>query len=281
MYFLVCVYFRHHRVSSQELLTDQYQRLDSFSWEVPSEHCAAGLCYTSGTTSKPKGVLYSHRSNYLHGLVGLQRDMVGLCSASSVLVVVPLFHANSWALVFQGPMVGARLVFPGPELDGPNIFRLMQEQHVTITAAVPTVLLGLLEHMQRHGVRPSTLQTVVVGGAACPPSMMAAYEDDFGIEVLHMWGMTELSPIGTAGGLKGTLPDMTAGQRRAVKLKQGRPHLFTDMRIADDHGRAMPHDGKAIGNIQVRGPCVLRRYFKADKDAVDAEGWFDTGDVVR
>ncbi|GFR40470.1 hypothetical protein Agub_g1033 [Astrephomene gubernaculifera] len=280
--------------------------LAGFRWAVVDENAACGMCYTSGTTGNPKGVLYSHRSNYLHALLLLQSDSLPLSSSSCCLAVVPMFHANSWGLVFAAPMVGARLVLPGPHLDGPSIYSLMEAHRVTVSAGVPTVWLALLAHCEAAGLRFSSLRMAVIGGAAAPLAMVEAFELKHGVEVRHLWGMTELSPLGTLGdpkaaslggrtrpreGLSAAAAAATppaaataaASYRTAylaTKLKQGRPHVLCDMRIVDDAGRELPHDGQAVGHLQVRGPAVVSRYFKAPQPAVDSEGWFATGDVA-
>ncbi|EFN53923.1 hypothetical protein CHLNCDRAFT_48981 [Chlorella variabilis] len=262
----------------------------TFRWEVRDEFQACGLCYTSGTTGVPKGVLYSHRSNYLHAMIIAMPDTLDLRAGSSVLMVVPMFHANSWGLVFAAPMVGASLVLPGPFLDGASTYKLMEQQRVTHTAGVPTVWLGLQEHMERQQLRLSSLKMLAVGGAACPRRIIEFFEGQ-GVEVRQLWGMTELSPAGTA-----SLTGLDGEGLVQLKLKQGRPHVFLDMRIVDDQGQELPWDGKAFGNLQasraaaqrhacplclhVRGPTTLSRYYNSDAAAADEEGWFDTGDVA-
>ncbi|GLI60112.1 hypothetical protein VaNZ11_002160 [Volvox africanus] len=285
--------------------------LSAFRWAQVDEYDACGMCYTSGTTGNPKGVMYSHRANYLHAMLLLQADSLPLSAASCCLAVVPMFHANSWGLVFAAPMVGARLVLPGPHLDGASIYNLMETYGVTMSAGVPTVWLALLSYCEEHGLTFSTLRIACIGGAAAPMSMLEAFEVKHGVEVRHLWGMTELTPLGTVGNPK---PASIGGRTRpaaglgassgdaassasassasasasssfrsaylGAKLKQGRPHVLCDMRIVDDTGRELPHDGKTVGHLQVRGPAVVARYFKAEKSAVDAENWFPTGDVA-
>ncbi|KAK9830071.1 hypothetical protein WJX72_009587 [[Myrmecia] bisecta] len=252
-----------------------------FHWRPRDENAACGLCYTSGTTGLPKGVMYSHRANYLHAMMCLMPDALCVSSGSTVLPIVPLFHANSWGLVFAAPLVGAKIVFPGPHLDGASLHRLLEEHQVTTTAAVPTVWLGLLQYMEAHNLRLTSLKLTCIGGAACPPSMITAFERKHKVEVRHMWGMTETCPLGSMGGLKGTLGKLGPEETLAIKSKQGRPHPFVDMRIVDDADREQPRDGKAYGNLQVRGGIVVQRYFRHDGDHnVDPDGWFTTGDVA-
>jgi len=250
-------------------------------WSDVHEDAACGLCYTSGTTGNPKGVLYSHRAQFLHALLLVQPDSVPLSSSSTCLAIVPMFHANVWGLVFAAPMVGARLVMPGPWLDGESIYNLCQQFRVTVSAGVPTVWLALLTYMEAHGLKGfDTFRMAVIGGAAAPRSMIDAFERTHGVEVRHLWGMTELTPLGTLGGTKAPLLARPEGERTAAKLKQGRPHVLCEMRIVDDEGRVLPHDGKAVGHLHVRGPAVVAQYLNTDKRAVDGEGWFATGDVA-
>ncbi|WIA13606.1 hypothetical protein OEZ85_007172 [Tetradesmus obliquus] len=255
--------------------------LGSFTWPRLHEDSPAGLCYTSGTTGNPKGVRYTHRSNFLHALITTAPDALALSASSTILMVVPMFHANSWGLNFSGPMVGARLVLPGPYLDGENIYQLMHTFKVTVTAGVPTVWLNLLQHMDKHKLALRHLQRVCIAGSAPPRSMIQALEKH-GVDVRHLWGMTELSPLGSLGTLtSGQIGDgLTHDDVISLKEGQGRPHLFCDMRLVDDEGKQLPNDGKAVGHLQVRGPIVVERYHKAAAPAVDDQGWFMTGDVA-
>ncbi len=255
-------------------------------WGGFDENTACGLCYTSGTTGDPKGVLYSHRSNVIHAMAANQTDVFGCGASDVVLPVVPMFHANAWAVAFVAPMCGAKLVMPGAKLDGASIYELLESEKVTFSAAVPTVWQMLLGHMREHKLRLSTLKRVAIGGSAIPESVLRAFEEDYGVEVIHAWGMTEMSPIGTLGKL---LPDHYAMDRESqikAKLKQGRALFTVDMKIVDDAGAEKPHDGKTFGRLLVRGPGVSRAYFKnagarnAKGECLEPCGYFDTGDVA-
>ncbi|MGK7864600.1 long-chain-fatty-acid--CoA ligase [Falsiroseomonas sp. E2-1-a4] len=249
-----------------------------FAWLPGEENAAAGLCYTSGTTGEPKGVLYSHRSNLLHALAVAAPDMMGLSAMDRVMPVVPMFHANGWCLPFVAPLTGAGLVLPGPKLDGASLHGLMQEEGVTFTAAVPTVWLGLLQHMEATGGELSTLKRVVIGGSACPRALTAAFEQR-GIHVVHAWGMTETSPIGTICGVKPEVAGRDAEGVLDLQETQGFPPFTVDMRIVGDDGVEKPWDGVTFGNLQVRGPTVTRGYFRTG-NALTEDGWFETGDVA-
>ncbi|MDE3116341.1 MAG: AMP-binding protein, partial [Pseudomonadota bacterium] len=254
---------------------------DGFAWRAFDENTACGLCYTSGTTGNPKGVLYSHRSNVLHGFIAGQADAIGVRGADAILPVVPMFHANAWALAFLAPMIGAKLVMPGPKLDGPSIYELLETEQVTMTAAVPTVWLALLQYLETTGKTLSHLKRVVIGGSAAPRAMIEAFETKYGVEVAHAWGMTEMSPIGTVGSLKAGMEKLPYQQQLDYKVKQGRPPFGVEMKIVDDVDRELPRDGQAFGRLKVRGPSIAKGYFRGEgADAFDADGWFDTGDVA-
>ena len=251
------------------------------SWVKLDENDACGICYTSGTTGNPKGVIYSHRSNVLHSLVAVSQDVMGLSSKSVVMPVVPMFHANAWGLVFTCPMVGAAMVNPGPQMDGASIFELLDAEQVSFTAAVPTVWLMLLQHLEEHNLKLPYLDTVVIGGSAAPRMMIEKFEKDYEVDVNHAWGMTELSPLGTMGVLKGKMHDLSFEERVDIKVKQGRPPYLVQMKITDDDGNELPRDGKTFGNLKVKGPFVIETYMKDDGgEILDAEGYFDTGDVA-
>jgi fatty-acyl-CoA synthase len=258
---------------------------DDFEWPTFDERTAACLCYTSGTTGNPKGALYSHRSTMIHAYAAALPDTLNLSAREVVLPVVPMFHVNAWALPYSCALVGAKMVFPGQHLDGKSLHELFETEGVTMSAGVPTVWLGLLAHMKQHKARFSTLKSVVIGGSACPPAMIRAFQDEYGVQVLHAWGMTEMSPLGTAGTLKAKQEKLGKEERYALQGKQGRAIFGVDMRIVDENGNELPWDGKAFGDLQVRGPWVIRSYFKGDggdplqRDGRNA-GWFPTGDVA-
>jgi acyl-CoA synthetase (AMP-forming)/AMP-acid ligase II len=251
-----------------------------FAWARLDERAAAGLCYTSGTTGNPKGVLYSHRSNVLHALVNSGADHLGLGSRDVAMPVVPLFHANSWSLAFLAPMTGAALVLPGPRLDGASLHGLLEETRVTMTAAVPTVWLGLLQHLDATGARLNHLKRVLIGGSACPRAMIERFERDFGVAVMHAWGMTEMSPIGSFCALKPEVAGLDGAARLDLQVKQGYPPFGVAFRLTDDAGRDLPWDGTTFGHLKVAGPTVASAYFRDDTPILDASGFFDTGDIA-
>lgn len=252
-----------------------------FRWKSFDENTAAALCYTSGTTGHPKGVLYSHRSNVLHGLLVNQPDVFGLRSEDVILAIVPMFHANAWALTFAVPAAGAKLVLPGCGMDGASIYELLDSERVTATAAVPTVWLGLLQYLEQTGKKLPWLKKVVVGGAACPPMMIRKFEVDYDVEVIHGWGMTEMSPVGTTGKMKHATAQLDREAQLKLKEKQGRTPYLVEMKVVDDDGRELPRDGKTSGHLLVKGPCVARGYYKLNQTALNADGWFDTGDIAN
>jgi len=253
---------------------------EEYQWPELDENTACGLCYTSGTTGNPKGVLYSHRSNVLHALTTNGADALGLKSQDSVMAVVPMFHANAWSLVFSAPMAGANLVMPGALMDGASIYEMLKVGKVTLTAAVPTIWQMLISYLAQSGESLEHLQRVVIGGAACPPSMIEIFEKLYDTQVIHAWGMTEMSPLGSLCTIKGGLEEMSAEEKQALKIKQGRPPYMVAMKVVDDDGNELPRDGKAFGHLMVKGPCVASDYLKnEDEPILDGEGWFDTGDV--
>ena len=252
-----------------------------FAWAQFDENTAAGMCYTSGTTGNPKGVLYSHRSNVLHALAHSSASVLGLSSTDVVLPVVPLFHANGWSLAFAAPISGVTLVLPGMKLDGPSIHELLNAHKVTCTAGVPTVWLALLQHLERTGGTLPFLKRVVIGGSACPRAMTQTFQDTYGVKVIHAWGMTEMSPLGSACTLIPEYAGLAGDARLDIQQKQGLPPFTVEMKITDDAGRELPWDGKTFGRLKVRGPAVAKSYFKGDGgNVLDPDGFFDTGDVA-
>lgn len=253
---------------------------DGFDWPLLDENLASGLCYTSGTTGRPKGVLYSHRSTLLQSYGLNAADGFGLRAVDRVMPVVPMFHVNAWSVPFIAPMSGAALVMPGRHLDGASLHTLMEEERVTMSAGVPTVWLGLLQHLRATGGRLTTLRRLAVGGSACPRLLFDAFEDEYGVIISHAWGMTEVSPVGTFYQPTAETVDLPREEARRMRLKQGRALFGLEMRIVDDSGSELPWDGKAFGNLMVRGPWVCERYFGDAEGGADAEGWFATGDVA-
>ena len=258
---------------------------ESIVWPEFEETTACGLCYTSGTTGNPKGVLYSNRSTVLHSMGLLTvADGIGLRPGQSILPVVPLFHVNAWGLPYVMPLVGTRPVFPGPRLDGESLFALMDQEQVTAAWGVPTVWMGLLGEMRKHGRKPTGMELVLIGGSAAPAPMIAEFERDFGVDVIHGWGMTEMSPVGTVTTFGPDHDRLSEDARRARKTSQGRRLFGMELKIVDEDGNRLPHDGVAFGELLVRGPSVMAEYFN-DPDAGigvhDAEGWMRTGDVSR
>jgi fatty-acyl-CoA synthase len=253
----------------------------NFAWKQFDENTAAGMCYTSGTTGHPKGVVYSHRSNVLHAMIAAMPDAKGISSRDVVLPVVPMFHANCWSLAFSTPMAGATMVMPGAKLDGPSIYELLDTYKVSFTAAVPTVWLMLLQDLEKTGGKLPHLKRVVIGGSACPRAMTQTFQDRYGVEVIHAWGMTEMSPLGSLCTMKPEYAQLTGEAKLDVEMKQGHPPFGVEMKITDDNGKDLPWDGKTFGRLKVRGPAVARSYYKVDNDPVfEKDGWFDTGDVA-
>lgn len=257
----------------------------AFAWPQLDENAASSLCYTSGTTGHPKGVLYSHRSTVLHTYASALPDALNLSARDAILPVVPMFHVNAWGLPYSACMVGAKLVLPGPGLDGPSLYELFESEGVTLSAGVPTVWQGLLTHVQAKNLQFSSMRRTIIGGSACPPAMMQAFEDTYGVQVIHAWGMTELSPVGTVGILKGSQLNWPLARRREVQAKQGRAVFGIDMKIIDEQGQEMPWDGKTSGELLVRGPWVVSSYMGNENDSplvkdTAGHGWFPTGDVA-
>jgi fatty-acyl-CoA synthase len=254
---------------------------DDFAWRDFDELTAAGLCYTSGTTGNPKGVLYSHRSNVLHSMMATGPETLTLRAEDSVLPIVPMFHANSWGLALACLIRGARMVMPGAKLDGASVWDLLEMEKVTMSAAVPTVWLGLLQYLRKENRKLSTLKLVVIGGSACPPEVIRAFEEDYGVEVRHAWGMTEMSPLGTVGSLKPSQASLSHQEKLALQAKQGWAPFGVEMKIVDEENKALPWDGKRFGRLKVRGFAVAETYFRDEGGKIlDDDGFFDTGDVA-
>ncbi|MBS0405170.1 MAG: fatty-acid--CoA ligase [Proteobacteria bacterium] len=254
-----------------------------YAWPQFDENTAAAMCYTSGTTGNPKGALYSHRSVVLHAYGGALPDAMGISARDAILPVVPMFHVNAWGLPYVAALTGAKVVYPGPAMDGKSIYELMEAEKVTFAAGVPTIWQMLLTHMQSNGLKFSSLNRTVIGGSACPPAMIDTFRDEFGVDVLHAWGMTETSPLGTVGTLKNKHLKLPKEQQLAIRLKQGRAVFGVDMKIVGDDGKDQPWDGKAYGDLLVRGPWIMDTYFKGQCPLIKDEqgrGWFPTGDVA-
>jgi fatty-acyl-CoA synthase len=253
---------------------------DVYQWPLFDENSASSLCYTSGTTGHPKGARYSHRSTVLHSYASTMPDALNVSARDAVLPVVPMFHVNAWGLPYSVPLTGAKMVFPGPAMDGKSIYELFEQEKVTFSAGVPTVWLGLLTYVGQNNLQFSTFKRTVIGGSACPPAMMRTFRHQYGIEVVHAWGMTEMSPLGTACTLQSQHLTLPEEAQEKVLEKQGHPIYGVDMKIVDDAGQELPWDGKTYGNLLVKGPWVISSYFKNEGGEVLQDGWFPTGDVA-
>ena len=255
-----------------------------WTWPSFDENTAVALCYTSGTTGHPKGALYSNRSTVLHAYGAALPDAMAASARDAILPVVPMFHVNAWGIPFAAPMVGAKLVLPGPQLDGKSLYELFEAEGVTFAAGVPTVWLGLLGHLEANNLRFSSLNRTVIGGSACPPAMIKSFKEKYDVDVIHAWGMTEMSPLGTLSRLQNKHLSLPADGQRKLLEKQGHTVFGVDMKIVDDNGNDLPWNGETYGNLLVRGPWVIQRYFREDADPLEydseGEGWFPTGDVA-
>ncbi len=264
--------------SYEELVSSQD---DNFEWVKLEENDACGLCYTSGTTGNPKGVLYSHRSNVLHTLVANSADAMGIKSTDVVMPVVPMFHANAWGLSFSAPMSGCKVVMPGMNMDGESIYELLNDHKVTFTAAVPTVWLMLLQYLEANDLKLPYLERVAIGGSAVPRVMLEKFEKNYDVSVMHAWGMTEMSPLGTIGAFKSGMEELSFDEKMDIKLKQGRASYMVEMKITDDDGNELPWNGNDFGHLLVRGPFIASKYMKGEGGQIlDNQGFFDTGDVA-
>jgi len=252
---------------------------EQFDWPVLDDNAGSSLCYTSGTTGEPKGVLYSHRGNLLHAYASCTADLISLSAKDTVLMVVPMFHANSWGLAYAGPLTGAKLVLPGPHMDGASIHKVISEERATKAAAVPTVWNMLIAYLNESGDKLESLKEVVIGGAAVPRAMIEEFDKKYGVEVIHAWGMTEMTPIGTLNRGKASTDSLSPEQALDLRCKQGRVPYGVDMKIIDDEGTELPHDGETFGRLLVKGPWTIARYYKMDNSALQ-DGWFDTGDIA-
>jgi len=255
-----------------------------YEWPEFDENTASSICYTSGTTGHPKGAVYSHRSTLLHAFGSALPDAMDCSAKDVILPVVPMFHVNAWGLPYSGALVGAKLVFPGPHLDGKSLYELFKGEQVSFSAGVPTVWLGLLTYMKTNGLKFSSFKRTVIGGSACPPAMMKTLQEDFGVEVIHAWGMTEMSPLGTLAKLKAKHLTLSAAEQTALLQKQGKVIYGVDMTVIDDEGKELPWDAQSSGNLVVRGPWVIQRYYQRDESPLveipGKRGWFPTGDVA-
>jgi len=256
------------------------QQSNDYAWPTLDENSASCMCYTSGTTGNPKAALYSHRSTVLHAYACALPDVMCLSARDAILPVVPMFHVSAWGLPYAAAMVGAKLVFPGAALDGKSIYELLEAEKVTLAAGVPTVWQMLLAHLKANDLRFNHLKRTVIGGSACPPAMIHAFNDLYGVEVLHAWGMTELSPLGTLSTLKSKHLGLPEADKMKIRMKQGRAIFGLDFKIVDDNGKEQAHDGKAYGDLLVKGPWVIEAYFKQEGASPLIDGWFPTGDVA-
>ena len=252
---------------------------DVYDWPSFDENTASSMCYTSGTTGNPKAALYSHRSSTLHAFAAALPDAINISAKDAILPVVPMFHVNAWGIPYAAALTGAKLVFPGPAMDGKSIYELMELEKVTLSAGVPTVWQMLLSYIKPLGLTFSTMTRTVIGGSACPPAMIESFNHDYNVEVLHAWGMTEMSPLGTVCALKNKHAALSDADKTKIRLKQGRAVFGVDMKILGDTGQTLPWDGKTYGDLYVKGPWVVRGYYREEGGSPLVNGWFPTGDV--
>ncbi|MGO9461341.1 MAG: 3-(methylthio)propionyl-CoA ligase [Rhodomicrobium sp.] len=253
---------------------------ESFDWPVLHENLACALCYTSGTTGHPKGVVYSHRSTVIHAMASMATDALGVSSQGAILPVVPMFHVNAWGIPYSATMTGAKLVLPAGQLDGASLYQLMTEEKVTLSLGVPTVWLGLLHYCDKENLRLDHLERTVIGGSACPEAMIRQFQEKHGVFVIHAWGMTETSPLGTVNSMTAHMAGLPLEERYKIQAKQGRPMFGIELKIIGPDGKDLPRDGKAFGRLLVRGPWVACGYYKHEDRSAWVDGWFDTGDVA-
>jgi 3-(methylthio)propionyl---CoA ligase len=251
-----------------------------YDWPALDDNSASSMCYTSGTTGHPKAALYSHKSTILHAYAAALPDVMCLSARDSVLPVVPMFHVNAWGIPYSACAVGCKLVFPGPALDGKSVYELLHGEQVTFAAGVPTVWQMLLTHMGQNGLQLPALQRTVIGGSACPPAMIDAFRQQYGVEVLHAWGMTEMSPLGTLCTLKNKHLQLPEEAQMKLRLKQGRAIFGIDMKVVDPDGQELPWDGQSAGDLLVKGPWIIRDYYRSEAPPPLVDGWFPTGDVA-
>lgn len=262
----------------EELIADEPTEYD---WPVFDENTASSLCYTSGTTGNPKGVLYSHRSTLLHTWIVSSGNVGKVSSSSVILPVVPMFHVNAWGIPYASAMFGAKLVLPGPLMDGASIFELIDQEKPDLLMGVPTVWLGLLQYLNETNQTLDSVSTALVGGSAAPRAMIQEFEEKHNVFLMHGWGMTEMSPLGTATSRTAEMDNMDIESRYDLQEKQGKAFFGVEMTIADDEGNELPKDGVAFGRLLVKGPTIVERYFKTNESSLDENGWFDTGDVAK
>ena len=253
---------------------------DSFDWPVLHEGLAAALCYTSGTTGNPKGVLFGHRSTVLHAYASMSTDALGVSNQGAVLPVVPMFHVNAWGIPYSATMAGSKLVLPAGALDGASLYELMTQEKVSLSLGVPTVWLGLLHYCEKENLKLEYMERTVIGGSAAPESMIRQFQEKHDVFVIHAWGMTEMSPLGTINSMSAHMASLTQEERYKLQAKQGRPIYGVELKIIGPDGKELPRDGKAFGRLLVRGPWVASGYYKEEDRSAWVDGWFDTGDVA-